>query len=353
MAYPAVRREDTESGSAAVAGAPATIPIRTLRIHCEAERPVAFSARGTLEPYGVMRGLIGAAITASSRELERALFKLPPLRESGSVDESEAPGTPWRLRLSHLYAREVKARFEIVIDLFGEEPCDLAGELIAAVRLAGSGGSYRDWRTGRQRRWGIDLAARGARKESAVPFDVIDIDMTPARCLADLVGDMSGLWRYATEAHLVFRTLTVLTVHRGDRVKGHPLGVTGDIDAPSLIGNALRRLVLLEVATRRDHAERKRCHLREVLAQKDRVLAAVAAAFPLNCLDAVTVPLECDVPGRKMRGLIGSARMTTADFEPWLAGVAACELLGVGEGTAYGAGQVAWAPARSNVDGEF
>lgn len=325
----------------------ARIPIRTVRISCEANRSFAFPAEATLEPYYALRGLIGAAITTRSRELERCLFKLQPLRDLGSSECSESPGTPWRLRLSHLYAREIPRRFDLVIDLFGEEPCDLAPELIDAVRLAGSGRLYRDWKTGRQRRWGLNVGDRGrdGNRKGLLTFDVLAANASNSRCIGDHLAAVAEAWRGARAATLVFRTLTILTSRIEGVRKGVPLAMTGDIDAVALIDNTLRRLALIDIATRRDPAERRRTHLRAVIAEKDRTLLAAAAEFPLRCVDAITIPVECPIAGgRRLRGLMGSATFDTDGALPWLPGFAACEMLGIGESAAYGAGQVSWLP---------
>jgi hypothetical protein len=321
------------------------VPIRTVRLACEADRPFAFPAAGTLEPYYILRGLIGAALTAKSRELERALFKPAPLRDLGGADHSELPGTPWRLRLSHLYARDIPRRFEFNIDIFGEEPCDLASELVAAVRLAGSGAPYRDWRTGTRRRWGLQLPSVGGRLPETVPFEVVDVDTGAAVRLADICEQTASRWQAARGATLVFRTLTVLKEKVGGMSNGVSLAVTGDVDAAALVGNVLRRLAVLDFATRRNPAERRWSQLRAALAEKDRVLTAVAAEFPLRCTDAITVPLEWGIGRqRRLRGLIGSTCFEGTAFEPWCVGFTASELLGVGESTSYGAGQVKWVP---------
>lgn len=319
-------------------------PVRRLRIICEAPHAFAFPALGTLEPYYVLRGLIGGALTAHSRELERALFKPAPLRDLGGTDHSEAPGTPWRLRLSHLYGREIRRRFEIVIDLLGEEPCDRMAELLDAVRLAGSGQPHRDWRNGMQRRWGMRIAAADTGPATTLTFAVVNVDADSPRPLRARCDAAVDPWREAREALLVFRTLTILRERLGSG-RGTPLAATGHIDAAALVRNTLRRLAVLDVATRRDPAARRWNLLRAVVADQERVLAALAAQFPLRCLDAITLPLEWRIGRqRTLRGLIGSTRLGGATLEPWLAGLTVCEVLGVGESTSYGAGQVSCLP---------
>lgn len=322
------------------------VPVRRVTLTCQAERPFALPAAGTLEPYYILRGLIGAAITARSRELGRELFKLEPLRDLGGREQSETPGTPWRLRLSHLYAREVPCRFNLEIDIIGEEPCDLADELIAAVRLAGSGEPYRDWRTGCRRRWGLQIPSCEGRPSGIVVFAVVDAKTSAPARLGDACDALAGHWRNARGALLVLRTLVILREREQGRARGTPLAVTGELNAATLIGNVLRRLTVLDFTTRRNPAERRWSDLRAALAEKERVLAAVAAEFPLYCDDAITVPLEWRIGRQRcMRGLIGSARFSGSALEPWCLGFAACELLGIGESTSYGAGQVAWVPA--------
>lgn len=321
------------------------VPIRRVTVSCEAARPFAFPSAGTLEPYYVLRGLIGGAITARSRELGQALFKPEPLRDLGGDDHSEEPGAPWRLRLSHLYGRDIIRRFDLVVDLIGEEPCHLVAELVAAVRLAGSGAPYRDWRTGRLRHWGIEIPSGGNTPPARVGFEVVAADTPAAMRLGDVVDKSASHWKRARGAMLVFRTLTILTSRMEGMRKGVPLAFTGEVDALSLIRNALRRLAVLDFATRRNPAERRWCDLRAALAQKERAMSAAAAEFPLQCRDAVTVPLELAIRGnRSLRGLVGSANFTAPRLEPWQLGFAACEILGVGESTSYGAGQVAWLP---------
>jgi hypothetical protein len=344
MAIPASASAWTTDAAAARPAPDRTIldtPVRRLRLTCAAARPFAFPAAGTLEPYYILRGLIGGALTARSRELERALFKPEPLRDLGGSEHSEIPGTPWRLRLSHLYGREIDRRFDIVVDLLGEEPCERFAELIDAVRLAGSGAAHRDWRSGGRRRWGLQIPA----SQTPVTFTVVDAEVRAPERVRDRCEAAAAHWREAREALLVFRTLTILR-ERVDGGRGAPLAMTGEVDATALARNALRRLAVIDAATRRHPAERTRSRLRAMLAEQGRVIAALAAEFPLRCTDAVTVPIEWSIGRqRTMRGLIGSARLN-GSLEPWCAGLTACELLGVGESTAYGAGQVACVPLR-------
>lgn len=321
------------------------IPVRQIRLTCQASRAFAFPSAGTLEPYYILRGMIGAALTARSRELGLALFKPDSLRDLGGDARSEAPGTPWRLRLSHLYAREIACRFDFEIDLFGEEPCDRAAELVDAVRLAGSGEPYHDWRSGGLRRWGLQIPSFDGRQSETVAFEVVNVRAPAPVQLGSLCNERTARWRKARSALLVFRTLTILREKSEGMGSGTPLAVTGELNAAALIGNALRRLAVLDFATRRDPIERRWPDLRATVAEKERVLAAVAAEFPLRCADAVTVPLQWSIGRqRSLRGLIGSARFEGTAFEPWCLGFTACELLGVGESTSYGAGQVTWVP---------
>jgi hypothetical protein len=320
------------------------IPMRQLTLWCEAPGPFSLPLGETLGPYYAWRGLIGAAITETSTDLTRSLFKLEPMRDPESASTCEAPTVPWRMRLAHLYAREIPARFALIIDIFGEEPCNRAEEMVEVVRMAGSGASYTDWRTRRQTKWGLNVRDEDGRPVGKVCYEVAGADLGSPRSFNELCGEQQSRWQRERVAVCTFRTLTVMTERPGRAARGVPLAVTGDIDAAGLIGNALRRLIVLDHATRRERSSI--VELEAALAEAKTYVTALRAEAPMICSDVVTVPLQRRSPQRpRLSGLIGSARFAGGPLAAWCAGFLACEWLGIGESTAYGAGQVSFLPA--------
>lgn len=314
-------------------------PMRRLVIHCEADRPFAMPLGETLGPYFAWRGLLGAALTDASSEVARTLFKPYPVGE-----RTEVPTVPWRLRLGSLYARAVERHFSLTIDVFGEEPCSRVSDIVHAVRMAGSGRRFRDWRSDRENVFGLDIRDEQGRHTDKVSFTVCGVDFGPSVRLWEETKNRAEVWRHVIEAHLLIQTLSVLRERDPGQRKGAVLAVTGELDAAALCGNALRRLAVLDIATRAQREERTAARLARATAGCADFVASLAARSPLECADAVTIPVERRSAQRpRLGGLMGSARFT-GEVATWLPAFVACEWLGIGESTAYGAGQVRWLP---------
>ena len=320
--------------------------MRRVRFACRADRPFALPLGDTLGPWYAFRGLIGAAITAMSTDFASTLFKPAPVEGS-----RERPTTPWRLKLANLFAREVTDLFSFSVDLLGEEPCALAAEFAEAVRLAGSGTAFEDWRGGNLNRFGIDVRDEDGTFLDKVGYKVIAQDLGEPIRLCDLAKAAASRWRGATGAMLVLRTLTVLSERVEGLGKGQALRTTGDISAATMVGNVLRRLCVLDIATRRDPMGRSPEALSDAVEARDAAMAALVGRFPLVCADAVTHEVEREArQAPRLRGLIGSAVFSGERLGPWVPGFVACEVLGVGESTVYGAGQVVWLPIASKEE---
>lgn len=335
------------------------LPVRRISFLCEPEMPFAFREDGTLGPWATFRGLVGGVLTDMGADVAGRLFKPGPVvRLDGSRGES--PTVPWRFRLAHLYMRDILGAFAVDVDLFGEDPCDLADVFVQAFRHAGSGESRPDWRPGHgvaHGRWGIEGLAVPSGRPARIRFRVLEARVGSVAPFGKRAARAGVGWKGVRSAMLVVRTRFIQRSKEPGNPKGLLVARTGDLDGASLVGNALRRLAVLEVATRRDPHRRTDADLADSLAWKERLVEGLASRAPLVCEDVVSWSIDPRLDqgasraarprgARDAPGWVGSARFTGDGIGEWAPGFAACELLGVGEDTGYGAGQVRWLAER-------